>query len=189
MIEWIAVVFGFVCVVLTVRQSIWCWPTGLIQVALFIYVFYEAKLYSDVILHVVYVFLQFYGWYHWLYGGDRFQDLPVTSLGRRFALWVPAVLVCSLIWGFGMHVFTDAAVPYADAFTTVASLAAQYLLARKKLESWLLWISVDVVAIGIYWYKDLHPTALLYGVFLILASTGFAAWQESMRKQNAAAEA
>ncbi len=188
MIEWIAVVFGFVCVVLTVRQNIWCWPAGLIQVLLYIYVFYEAKLYSDVILHIVYVFLQFYGWYHWLYGGTRFHDLPVTSSGWMFAPWLCGVLAGSYLWGFGMERYTDAAIPYGDAFTTVASLAAQYLLARKQLESWLLWIAVDIVAVWIYQEKALYPTAMLYGVFLVLATLGFLAWRKSMQEHRGDAQ-
>jgi nicotinamide mononucleotide transporter len=79
-----------------------------------------------------------------------------------------------------MATFTDASVPYGDAFTTVASLIAQWLMARKRLESWLFWISVDVIAIGIYWYKGLQLTSGLYAVFLVLATVGLFAWRRSL---------
>lgn len=182
-IEATAVFFGVLCVVLTIRQSIWCWPTGLVQVLLFIYIFYEVRLYSDLILHVIYVFLQVYGWYHWLHGGRDRDTLRVSRSALGVILgWVAAVIGGSLLLGFVMASSTDASVPYGDAFTTVASLVAQWLLARKCLESWAFWITIDVVAIGIYWHKELFLTAGLYSVFLVLAVAGFIAWRRSMSR-------
>jgi nicotinamide mononucleotide transporter len=181
-IEGIAVVFGLICVWLTIRQNIWCWPTGLVQVTLYIGIFYHVKLYSDLLLHVIYVILQIYGWHYWLHGGKDRQVLPVSTLGVPSRLaWPAAAVFGTLGWGYLMAEFTDAAVPYGDAFTTVASLIAQWLMARKKLETWLFWISVDVVAIGIYWYKSLYLTSGLYAVFLIFATLGWFAWRNSLR--------
>lgn len=185
-LELVAVVFGVICVVLTVRQNIWCWPTGLIQVVLFIVIFYQAKLYSDLILHVIYVFMQFYGWYHWLHGDQNRSTIPVTLLSYRMRLiWPSITIVAAYVLGFVMARYTDASFAYLDAFTTVASLVAQWLMARKKLESWVFWIVVDIVAIGIYWQKELYLTARLYGAFLLLASIGLFAWYHSWRKSNA----
>lgn len=150
-IEAIAVVFGLLCVWLTVRENIWCWPTGLIQVTIYVFIFYQVRLYSDLILHVVYIAMQLYGWQHWLRGGNDKTALPISTLapsGR--ALWSLTVVAGSAAWGYVMSAHTNASVPYWDAFTTVASLVAQWLLARKKLESWIFWIMVDVAATGIY---------------------------------------
>ena len=184
-IEIIAVVFGVACVVLTVRQNIWCWPTGLVQVLLFIVIFYQVKLYSDLILHVVYVWLQVYGWYHWTHGGVRKQQLAVTTLeSHNRLLWIAVTIVVTAIWGLLMAVLTDASLPRLDAFTTVASLVAQWLMARKKLESWLFWVTVDIFAIGIYWYKELYYTSGLYAVFLVLATIGWFAWLKSWRESS-----
>ncbi len=185
-IETAAVLFGFLCVWLTLRQNIWCWPTGLVQVILYIYIFYQVKLYSDLILHIIYVVMQIYGWYHWLHGGRDRGVLHVTHLDPSgLLIWPVAVITGSFGWGWLMASQTDAALPYADAFTTVASLTAQWLLARKKLESWLLWIAVDLVAIGIYWSKELLLTSGLYAVFLVLATMGFFAWRRSMNLERA----
>lgn len=184
-IEIIATVSGLACVVLTIRQNIWCWPTGLLMVALYIWIFYDAKLYSDMGLQVVYIFLQVYGWYAWLHGGPRHSKLAVRVIGpTRLAVWclVAALLTAGL--GYTMHRYTDATLPYWDATTTVLSLIAQYLMARKILESWLLWITVDVLAIGIYAVKELHLTAGLYAVFLVLATLGFFAWKKDFSNQN-----
>lgn len=183
-IEAAATFFGLACVILTIRQNILCWPAGLIQVLLFIIIFYHVRLYSDLILHVVYVFLQIYGWHYWLCGGRDRDALPVTVLPRLgLAAWISVIIAGTILWGYLMATFTNAALPYPDAFTTVASLAAQWLMARKRLESWYFWISVDIAAVGIYFYKELYLTTGLYAVFLFLATIGLLAWKKSFRSQ------
>jgi nicotinamide mononucleotide transporter len=180
-LEAVAVLFGLLCVGFTIRQSLWCWPTGLVQVSLYILIFYDVKLYSYLILHVIYVILQLYGWSYWIHGGTRSERLPVTRLGRPGLIgWTVAVVAGTGVWGFGMASSTDASLPYWDAFTTVASLVAQWLMSRKRLESWLFWIAVDVVAIGVYLSKSLVLTSGLYAVFLAMAMMGFVAWRDSM---------
>ncbi len=180
-IEAIAVVFGLLCVWLVVKQNIWCWPAGLIQVTLYIFIFYQVKLYSDLILHIFYVGMNIYGWYYWLHGGKDRNQLPVTRLQQHWKYtWPTITIIGTITWGYSMSALTDAAVPYGDAFTTVASVIAQWLMARKKLESWFFWIIVDVVAIGIYWYKDLHLTSGLYTAFLVLSIMGLLSWRKSM---------
>jgi nicotinamide mononucleotide transporter len=180
--EAVAVVFGAAAVALTIRQSLWCWPLGLVQVALYVYVFYQARLYSDMVLHVIYVMLQVYGWYRWR-TGERGNALPVSylSLTER-AGWAMAIALAAYVWGEAMVRYTDAAAPRADAFIAAASLAAQYLLAIKKLENWILWIVVDVVAISVYWGRDLRLTAGLYGVFLGLCVLGLIEWRKAYER-------
>ncbi|WP_152052917.1 nicotinamide riboside transporter PnuC [Tautonia marina] len=180
-IEAVAVVFGLLSVGFTIRQSIWCWPTGLIQVFLYLLIFYEVKLYSDLILHVIYVMLQGYGWYHWLHGGTDSGRLAVSRLSHYGLVgWIVVVIAGTGVWGFVMASYTDASLPFWDAFTTVASLVAQWLMTRKRLESWLVWIAVDVVAIGVYLSKALVLTSVLYAVFLVMAVMGLLAWKNSM---------
>lgn len=182
-VEWIAVAFGIACVVLTVRQNIWCWPAGLVQVSLYVYIFYEARLYSDVGLHVVYVVLCVYGWWYWLRGGRDDAPPEVKRLKRpHAAAWLGVCALGTVGLGATMDRLTDADLPYWDAATTVGSLIAQYLMARKVLESWLFWIGVDVVAIGVYAVKGLYPTAGLYLVFLVLATIGFVAWRSAWQR-------
>jgi nicotinamide mononucleotide transporter len=178
-LESIATFFGILCVWFTIRQNIWCWPTGLLQVVLFIFVFYYAKLYSDLILHMIYVIMQIYGWYHWLHGGTNDQILNVSSQSaRQTFLWIALAVTGAFVWGHFMATHTDAAAPYADAFVVVTSLIAQWLMARKKIESWFFWITVDVVAIGVYLYKSLYVTTCLYTVFLFMAISGYFVWRK-----------
>jgi nicotinamide mononucleotide transporter len=184
-LEIFATIFGVLCVWLTVRQNIWCWPTGLVQVLLFIAIFYQVKLYSDLVLHVVYVGMQIYGWWFWLHGGRGRAEAKVTVQRPAVRVgWLVATVVGTALWGYGMATWTDAAVPYGDAFTTVASLAAQWMLARKRLESWFYWIAVDVAAIAIYFSKELYVTTGLYTVFLGLATYGLIRWYRSWKLER-----
>jgi nicotinamide mononucleotide transporter len=180
-IEGIGAFCGLLCVWLTVRQNVLCWPTGLIQVILYIGVFYHAHLYSDLILHVIYVILQIYGWYHWLYGSREHTELKVSVLSMPiFMIWILIGIAATVPWGYSMATYTDAAVPYADAFIAVISLIAQWLMARKKLESWHFWIAVDIVAIVVYFYKELNITTGLYSIFLLLAIMGYFQWKRTV---------
>ncbi len=184
-VEIIATVCGLICVWLTIRQDIWCWPVGLIQVGLYVGVFYHAKLYSDVILHVIYVGMQVYGWIHWLRGGQRADALPITRLSPAGITACIVILFTATVGiGWTMSRYTDAALPHWDASIMVLSLIAQFLLARKVLESWLLWIGVDVLAVGVYTVKQLYVTTGLYAVFFCMAVAGWFAWQRSFREQK-----
>lgn len=182
LIESIAVLFGIACVWLVVKENIWCWPCGLVQVSLYVYIFYQAKLYSDFGLHLFYIGMQFYGWHHWLRGGKGNTKAPITRLPARAILsWCAVCLFGAAAWGYLMSRYTDASVPYPDAFTTVTSLVAQWLMARKRLENWLFWIAVDVVAIGVYLYKGLYLTSGLYAIFLVLCILGIRHWLRLMQ--------
>lgn len=187
-IEIIATLCGLISVILIVRENIWSWPVGLVQVVLFAYIFYDVQLYSDFILHLIYIGLQFYGWYHWWWGGNNAEarnNLAISLLNQQQAWrWLALTLATTPMLGFVMSRLTDASFAYADAFTTVASLIATWLMARKKLECWAFWIAVDVVAIPIYYQKGLILTAILYAVFLGLAITGLWSWYQSYRSQE-----
>lgn len=183
-IEGIAAFFGLLSVIFTVRRSLWCWPTGLVMVSLYIVIFYDAKLYSDMLLQCVYVGLQIYGWWHWSRVREAHGEVIVEVLGRhqRF-LWLGVLVVGTAALGTGMGRLTDAALPFWDASTTMMSLVAQWLMGRKKLESWVLWIAVDVLSIGIYWQRGLYITMGLYAVFLVLASVGLWKWRADRIRQ------
>lgn len=185
-LEIAAALFGAWSVWLSVRQNILSWPTAIVNVALYAVVFYEAKLYADMGLQVVYAGLSVYGWYEWLYGGEGRTELHVTRTSRAVALRLVALAVASaLLLGSLLHRTTDAALPYMDSALTTASLVAQWMMTRKLLENWVVWIGVDVFYVGMFVYKGLCVTAILYAVFLGLATKGFIDWRRSMRVQSA----
>ena len=174
-VETIAAVFGVISVFLSVRQNIWSWPTAIVNTGMYIFVFFAAKLYADTGLQVIYVILNAYGWYHWLYGGKNRTELPVSKTSARTA----GLLVATVIAGTGLLGTIDAALPSIDAMTTSVSLAAQWMMTRKLLENWIIWVAVDVVYIGVYIYKSLYLTAVLYLIFLILSAMGYFQWKAS----------
>ena len=178
-LEIVGTVLGIIGVFLMIRQNIWAWPVGLVQVVVYSVVFYQAKLYSDALLQWFFFGIQAYGWVHWLRGGSATQPLPVTRLRPvHVAAWIGVGVLVACGWGTFMATRTDAAMPYWDAFIFIFSLISQWLQARKKLECWAGWVVVNTVAIGVFWVKELHLTAGLYVVFWAMAVWGWIAWQK-----------
>jgi nicotinamide mononucleotide transporter len=185
-LEALAALFGVVSVYLSVRQNIWSWPTAIVNVALYTVVFYQSRLYADMGLQVIYVVLSLYGWYQWLYGGKNRTELQVSRTPRRVAFLLIVIGVAAAgSLGSLLHRTTNAALPYLDSATTATSLVAQWMMTRKLLENWLVWVAVDVVYIGMFIYKSLYITAGLYLVFLILSATGYFRWRRSLEQHGA----
>jgi nicotinamide mononucleotide transporter len=185
----VAVVITLVAVYLTTRQIVWCWPLGMVSVALYAVVFFEARLYADMGLQGLYFALAAYGWWAWLYGGEDHGklDVSLTSPRTKLALLVVAT-AAGLALGRALSQFTDASLPFMDSTLTTFSIAAQWMQARKLLENWLVWIAVDILYVGMFLYKELYLTACLYAVFLLLAGMGFVQWRRSWRLAAATEE-
>ncbi|MGW4293373.1 nicotinamide riboside transporter PnuC [Micromonospora chersina] len=178
---------GVVNVWLVARQHIANWPIGIANVLLLMLLFWTAGLYADAGLQVVYVLLGLYGWWHWLFGGERRSRLTVARTSRRewWALGVAGVVLTVGLWAL-LDRATDSTVPLADALTTALSLLATYGQTRKLVESWWLWIVADLVYIPLYAYKGLWLTGGLYLVFLALCVVGLREWRADLRRRAAA---
>jgi len=184
--EWIAVALGVANVALVVRRSVWNYPFALAMVTLYFFVFLDAKLYSDALLQIFFLVINVYGWREWLRSRRTEGEVVVGTLsGRERFCWAAATLVASLAWGWAMTRFTDAAAPIPDALVAGLSVSAQLLLARRRLENWILWILADLIAIPLYFSRGLYPTAGLYFLFLGLATAGFFAWRAALRPPHA----
>jgi nicotinamide mononucleotide transporter len=178
--EVLAVVFGIVSVYLSTREHIWSWPTALVNVALYFVVFYETKLYADMGLQVVYFGLSLYGWYEWLYGGENRTELHVSRTSFRLGVRLLLIgIATAAVLGTILARFTDAALPYVDSATTSTSLVAQWMMTRKIVENWAVWMAVDVVYVGMFIFKHLYLTAGLYSVFFVLAAMGYVQWKRT----------
>ena len=181
-LEILATVFGLWSVIAYVRESVWAWPSGLINVALYILLFWNARLYGDTGLQVVYVVLQGYGWWYWLKGGPDRGILPITRTSRQE--WLTLIVIGMVAYvplGWFLDHATDTDVPWWDAAPTISSLIAQWMISRKKLENWWVWIVTDLVYIPLYAYKHLWLTAALYAVFLTLCIIGLRQWTRTVR--------
>jgi nicotinamide mononucleotide transporter len=184
-LELVAAVTGAISVWLSVRQNIWSWPTAIVNVVLYAVVFWDAKLYADMGLQVVYAALSLYGWYEWLYGGEGRTELRVTRTPRRLAAVLALIAAAgSALLGILLRHATDAALPFMDSFLSSTSLVAQWMMTRKLLENWLVWIGVDVLYVGMFLFKGLYLTAGLYAVFLALAVRGYLDWRRSTAREG-----
>lgn len=186
-LEVIAATIGLISIYLQIKQHILYWPVTIVLVSLYIVVYIDAKLYADMSLQVYYLVISFYGWHHWMYGNnkDKTKKLEVSQTHTKQAiLYFLISIILFLAISQILVYFTDSDLPYWDAFTTALSFIATWMLAKKILENWLLWIVVDAVSVGIYIYKDLYATSILFIVLTILAFVGYYSWRKSMRENN-----
>ena len=182
-IEIAAVILGLINVTLIIRRNVWNYPFGIVMVILYAQIFYDYRLYSDALLQIYFLVIQIYGWWYWLRGRD---DRGLVIVARLPIAQIPHYAVIAIvglaILGTSMDQLTDADYPYWDGAIAVLSVLAQFLLSRRRLESWFLWIAVDLLAIGLFWVKGLYPTSALYAVFLVLATVGLFNWVRAWRR-------
>lgn len=188
-LEQIATALGVAGVWLMIRQNVWTFPVGLVQVSIFGYVCFRGRLYSEVALQALFFGALVYGWVHWTRGHSRAHPLPVRWLSRRARLyWMAGMVALWAVWGAAMTRL-GAALAYADAFVFAVSVASQWLQARKAIDNWLGWIVANSVAIGVFWLKEYYWFAALYFGFWLMAWAGFFAWRRSMAEARDGATA
>lgn len=184
-LEWVAAGLGLINITLLVFRSVWNYAFGIASVALYIFVFFETRLYAESGLQVFFVLAQLWGWYLWLKVGDDNNRVPVRWLDwQSRAVWIAVTAALSLNLGWAMHKFTDAAMPYADSAIAGASVAAQILLAYRRIENWVLWVVIDVAAVLLYINRGIHPIAGLYAAMLVMSLIGLKEWIEAERRER-----
>lgn len=179
--------FSGICVWLAVIRNIWAWPTAIIASVLTFILFYQSKLYADMGLQVVFLVQSVYGWYFWLFGKkEDTEQVPirVLSFSERGLVLLSSLGLIGVV-GWLSATYTDTDVAYLDALVASVSLIANFLLARKILDNWIMWIFVDVIYVGLFYYKELYIYMVLYLAFLFMASSGFIQWRKQWRLQAA----
>lgn len=180
-VEVLGVVFSLLYLFFSIRQKILLWLMGIISALLYMIVFFQAKFYADMALNGYYLFISVYGWMIWNRGRSQQDKMPVTRITRRLAFILLAITaIASVTIGIVLDRFTDSPIPYWDAFTTALSFTATWMLARKILEHWILWIIVDTVSMGLYLYRGLYPTLVLFAIYSAMAVFGFIAWKRTL---------
>jgi nicotinamide mononucleotide transporter len=185
-IEILATITGLIYLVYSVRGDVFLWFFGIITSALYVYVFFGAKIYADMSINIYYVFISIYGWHHWIKGRKGNQkELPVSHITRKQIVSLSAVtLIIFIFIAFILNNFTDSDIAVFDAITTSASITATWMLARKILEHWLVWIVVDALSIVLYIYKGLFPTVILFVFYTTLAILGYIEWRKKWEQQK-----
>ena len=185
-VELAGTIFGLIYVWFSIRQSLLTWPAGIITSLLYCWVFLEAKFYAGMGLQGYYVIISVYGWWSWSTGGNVDSDdkkLRVTYTAS--ILWIKLFitnLLLTILMYYLLGRYTDSPIPFGDAFTTSLSIVATWMLARKKIEQWLIWIFVDLVSAGLYLYRGLYPTVFLFMIYTIMAGIGFYEWRKKSEK-------
>jgi nicotinamide mononucleotide transporter len=192
--ELLGLVFGILTVVFLIKESIWTWPFGIAYVITAFVVFWEARLYGDFLLHIFFLAMNIYGWYYWVNGKKKTEkDLTITAMSKSGLLKSLGLSV------FGVVIFAQllinipnwfeemesAALPYWDSTTSILSVTAMWLTARKKIDNWYFWLFVNILATGIYFYKELYFFSLLYFLYIGMAIMGYMAWKKSMLQTEA----
>jgi nicotinamide mononucleotide transporter len=180
-IEVLGFVTGGICVWLVVREHVWNWPVGLANNAVFLVMFWRAQLFADAGLQVVYMVLGVYGWLLWLRGGEARTELTISRTPVAQWLATAAIIPVATLALRALLIEVNGSAPLFDALTTVLSLTAQYMMCRKQLEHWLLWIAADLIYVPLYAARDLPLTAVLYFVFLLMCVKGWRDWQQAWR--------
>lgn len=185
LIELIGVLTGVAGVWLAARQNVWTWPMSLVSVAMYVLVFYDARLYADMGLNAFYFVTSMYGWYIWLYGGKNNTERKVSHVRKKEMLTLLGLgAVFTLGLGYFLDNYTDADLSYTDSATTAISLIGYWMMAKKQLENWVVWLVVDVLYVGVYAYKELYLTSFLYFVFLILCVVGYLDWKKALQERE-----
>ena len=183
-IELLGSVLSIIYLYLSIKQKASLWIFGFLCSALYVVVFFQSKFYADMSLQFYYLGVSVFGWISWKAGKqENRKELPVkrtTPLSGAIILIIALVLY--FLYYFILSEYTDSPLPKADSFTTALSIVATWMLARKMIEHWWLWIIVDSVSSGLYFYRALYPTAILFVIYTIMAIIGYRQWKKSLPK-------
>jgi len=182
-LELVAVLFAIVYLLLVVKENILCWPSALISTFIFLYIFWQVKLYMESGLQLYYIVMAVYGWYQWKKAGSQEGPLLVSVWSARtHILAVVVIALATIISGLLLQQGTDARLPFLDSFTTWASVVTTFMVARKILENWIYWLIIDSVSIFLYLDRELYFTALLFVMYIVIIFFGWFSWLKSYRQ-------
>ncbi|HEY3330166.1 MAG TPA: nicotinamide riboside transporter PnuC [Capsulimonadaceae bacterium] len=182
--EALGFVTGALCVGLTVKQNIWNWPIGIANNVFFVALFLQSRLFADMSLQVIYIILGLLGWYWWLHGGNDRTELSVGRASRRTVLATAALTAIATFFMYRYLLTVNDSAPFLDALTTCMSLGAQYLLTKKYIDNWPIWITADIIYVGLYASRHLYLTAVLYALFIVLCVVGYLEWRAELSRRD-----
>lgn len=181
-IELVGAILSLIYLNLSIRQKVSLWFYGIVSSLFYIFIFFQAKLYADMSLQFYYVVISIYGWINWKQGQtEEGEELPANQLTKRLMLnLVIATGLIYVIYYLILSRFTDTTIPKADSLVGALSVVATWMLARKLIENWLVWIIADALCIALYVYKGLYPTAILFVIYTVMAGVGYWQWRKRM---------
>jgi len=181
-IELVAVAFGLVCVWSMKKESILAYPTGIVNVLIYVYICFSAKLYAYAGINIFYAVMSGYGWYVWTRKNDKEETIRITRLTNNgLIINIVAIIIFFVILRVLLARYTDSVVPTWDAITTAIYIIGMWLLARKKVENWIAWIVGDFISIWLFAYEKLYFSSFQFAVFTIIAVLGYLEWRKKLK--------
>ena len=178
--EIVAAILAIAYLILAMLQDIRCWVAWIISSLMYFFVMYSANLYMEALLQIFYIFIGLYGLYQWRFKANVKDALKITTWSvKNHLIVISALVFLTSLSGYILTIYTAAASPFIDAFTTWGAIAASYLVAKKILENWFYWFVIDFVSVFLFISRELYPTALLFIVYLVLVVFGYSAWRKS----------
>ncbi len=175
----VTTVLGLAYILFEYRASVWMWLVGFMMQALGIVLYYQKGLYADCGMEFYYLAMTVYGYWKWVHGSSEKKELPIRHFPKKLILpWLGIILLVWFVIYLILTNFTNSNVPIADSFTTALSIIGIWALAHKYLEQWFIWIAVDVVTCGLYFFKDIPFKACLYAIYVIIAVFGYLKWKK-----------
>lgn len=185
LLELAAVIFAVAYLVLAVRENSLCWYAAGMSTLIFLFIFWDVKLYMESGLQIYYLAMAFYGWYQWRGANRETASLRVSKWrAKQHVIALALIATLTLISGSLLNSGTDANLPYLDSFTTWASVVTTFMVARKILENWFYWLVIDSVSIYLYLDRELYFTSLLFAIYIVIIFFGWFAWNRSYRQRE-----
>jgi len=180
-IEIVGAILSLIYLYLSIKQKLSLWFFGIISSLFYIVIFFQTKFYADMSLQFYYVVISIYGWINWKHGDDvAGKEMPAAQLTKRlFVNLCIATGLIYIIYYFILSRFTDSTIPKADSIVGALSIVGTWMLARKLIENWIVWIVADGLCVGLYFYKGLYPTAILFIIYTLMAAVGYWEWKKS----------
>ena len=184
-LEFTAVFFAILYLILAVNQNIFCWVAGIVSSILYFFIMQSAGLYMEAYLQIFYVFMGLYGWLQWRKGNKINNNFIVNTWSMLEHFYaISLILALSVLSGLLLKSYTDAALPFFDAFVTWGAVVATYMVAKKLLENWIYWLVIDSISILLFISRDLFPTAFLFGLYIVIIFFGYKSWKKALEKNN-----
>ncbi|MEI6754907.1 MAG: nicotinamide riboside transporter PnuC [Paludibacter sp.] len=184
-IEIVGAILSLIYLYLSIKAKVSLWFFGIISSFFYIVVFYQTKFYADMSLQFYYVFISIYGWIHWSKSKSGENELSIVAMTKRdWLITIFGTTIVYVIYYLILAKYTDSTIPKSDSLVGALSVIATWMLAKKFLENWLMWIVVDGLCIGLYIYKELYPTAILFVIYTLMAGVGYWEWKKIIKGAN-----
>ena len=178
-LEITAVIFAILYLILAVKQNILCWIAGIISSVLYFFIMQKAELYMEAYLQVFYVVMGIYGWSQWSASNASNPSFIVNTWSKyQHMIAISIILALSLLSGFLLERYTDAALPFLDALVSWGAVVATYMVAKKLLENWIYWFVIDATSIFLFIERDLWLSAVLFATYLVIIFFGYQSWNK-----------